>query len=93
MSNSVDALVAGAGGFIGGHLVQDLLDQELTVRAVDIKPFSEWYQIRSGADNQQLDLSGLEACRQAVEEHDGSTTSQRTWAGWDSSKIIRPCAC
>ncbi len=59
-------LVTGAGGFIGGHLVRDLLDQGRTVRAVDIKPFSDWYQIRSEADNQQLDLSDLEACRAAV---------------------------
>jgi nucleoside-diphosphate-sugar epimerase len=66
LSNSVDALVAGAGGFIGGHLVQDLVDQGLTVRAVDIKPFSEWHQMRSEADNQQLDLSAMEACRAAV---------------------------
>jgi nucleoside-diphosphate-sugar epimerase len=66
MSNSVDALVTGAGGFIGGHLVKDLLQQGLTVRAVDIKPFSDWYQILPEADNQQLDLSAIEACREAV---------------------------
>ena len=66
MSNSVDALVTGAGGFIGGHLVQDLRRQGLMVRAVDMKPFSEWHQIRSDADNQQLDLSAIEACRTAV---------------------------
>jgi GDP-D-mannose 3', 5'-epimerase len=66
MSDSVDVLVAGAGGFIGGHLVQDLVDQGLIVRAVDIKPFSEWHQIRSEADNQRLDLSVIEACREAV---------------------------
>jgi GDP-D-mannose 3',5'-epimerase len=66
MSNSVDALVTGAGGFIGGHLVKDLLRQGLTVRAVDVKPFSDWYQIGAEADNQQLDLSAIEACREAV---------------------------
>src|SRR5215204_277180 len=66
MSGLVDTLVTGAGGFIGGHLIQDLLRQGRTVRAVDIKPFSDWCQIRSEADNQQLDLSDLESCRAAV---------------------------
>ena len=36
-------VVTGAGGFIGGHLVADLLRDGYThVRAVDIKPFDEW---------------------------------------------------
>ncbi|MCW2781563.1 MAG: epimerase, partial [Marmoricola sp.] len=34
----VDVLVAGGGGFIGGHLVADLLKQGLSVRSVDVKP-------------------------------------------------------
>jgi GDP-D-mannose 3', 5'-epimerase len=38
----------------------------LPVRAVDVKPFSDWYQIGAEADNQQLDLSAIEACREAV---------------------------
>ncbi|MDP3892939.1 NAD-dependent epimerase/dehydratase family protein, partial [Nocardioides sp.] len=42
---SVDVLVAGGGGFIGGHLVADLLRQGLSVRSVDVKPTSEWYQV------------------------------------------------
>jgi len=65
-AGTVDAVVAGGGGFIGGHLVKDLLRQGLTVRSVDIKPFSEWYQVTSDAENLQLDLSHIEACREAV---------------------------
>lgn len=49
MSNSVDVLVAGGGGFIGGHLVADLLRQGKTVRSVDVKPQSEWYQVHPDA--------------------------------------------
>ena len=38
-------VVCGAGGFIGGHLVADLLRQgHRRIRAVDIKPLDEWYQ-------------------------------------------------
>lgn len=62
------ALVAGAGGFIGGHLVADLLrDGRTVVRAVDIRPVEEWQQPLPQAENLQLDLSGSAACWQAVE--------------------------
>jgi len=37
-------VVTGAGGFIGGHLVADLVRQGLDVRAVDVKPLDRWYQ-------------------------------------------------
>ena len=57
---NVDVLVAGGGGFIGGHLVADLLAQGLSVRSVDIKPLSEWYQVHRDAENVQADLSLLE---------------------------------
>jgi GDP-D-mannose 3', 5'-epimerase len=59
-------VVAGGGGFIGGHLVADLRRQGRAVRAVDIKPVSEWYQVSQGTENLVLDLNGLEACRAAV---------------------------
>ncbi len=59
MSKSVDVLVAGGGGFIGGHLVADLLEQGLSVRSVDVKPQSEWYQVHGDAENIQADLSLL----------------------------------
>jgi nucleoside-diphosphate-sugar epimerase len=50
--------VSGAGGFIGGHLVRTLLARGLAVRAADIKPLSEWYQIHSAAENLAGPLKG-----------------------------------
>ena len=60
-------VVTGAGGFIGGHLVADLLRQGKSVRAVDLKPFDEWYQLFPDAENLQLDLQSKEACERAVD--------------------------
>ncbi|HZT22498.1 MAG TPA: NAD-dependent epimerase/dehydratase family protein [Verrucomicrobiae bacterium] len=60
-------LVAGAGGFIGGHLVADLLRRGHTdIRAVDIKPFEEWHQRFPEVENLQLDLRLKDACERAV---------------------------
>ena len=59
-------VVCGAGGFIGGHLVAELLRQGKTVRAVDVKPLGEWYQLFPEAENHQLDLQEKEACEKAV---------------------------
>ena len=61
-------VVTGAGGFIGGHLVADLLGQGYSnVRAVDRKPFEQWYQRFPEADERQLDLSEKDACYEATE--------------------------
>jgi GDP-D-mannose 3',5'-epimerase len=59
-------IVAGAGGFIGGHLVKELVRKGQHVRAVDIKPLNEWYQISDEAENLVLDLRLRENCYQAV---------------------------
>ena len=60
-------LVAGAGGFIGGWLVKNLIDRGYTkIRAVDLKPKNEWYQSFSQVENLVLDLQGLEEARVAT---------------------------
>ncbi len=61
-------LICGAGGFIGGHLIKDLRRQGHTnLRAVDKKPFSEWYQKFDDVENFELNLERLDACEKAVE--------------------------
>jgi len=63
--------VCGAGGFIGGHLVRALLNDGIDViRAVDVKPLSDWYQVSSGPENRSLDLKSLENCHTTVAEAD-----------------------
>lgn len=60
-------VVAGAGGFIGGHLVADLRRRGFTnIRAVDCKPFDEWYQRFDDADNLCLDLQLRDHCDAAI---------------------------
>ncbi|HEX5692029.1 MAG TPA: NAD-dependent epimerase/dehydratase family protein, partial [Roseiflexaceae bacterium] len=60
-------LVTGGGGFIGGHVVADLLQRGYRrVRAVDIKPVGEWHQAFPEAANVRLDLREKEACYQVV---------------------------
>ncbi len=60
-------VVAGGGGFIGGHLVGDLLRQGFKrIRAVDLKPFGEWYQLHPEVENRQLDLRDRSHAIEAV---------------------------
>src|SRR5665213_3901118 len=62
------AVVCGAGGFIGGHLVKYLRDQGIdVVRAVDVKPLDEWYQVSSHVENLVLDLKDKESCYRAAD--------------------------
>ena len=61
-------LVAGGGGFIGGHMLAELRRQGFTnLRSVDIKPQSEWFQRFSDVENLVLDLKDKENCFTAVQ--------------------------
>ena len=59
-------VVAGGGGFIGGHLVADLLNRGYArIRSVDVKPLEDWYQVFPGVENVVADLKERDACQKA----------------------------
>ncbi|MGC2015117.1 MAG: NAD-dependent epimerase/dehydratase family protein, partial [Candidatus Acidiferrales bacterium] len=63
MQNHNSAVVTGAGGFIGGHLVAAFRNQGYKrIRAADVKPLDEWYQRFDDVENLQLDLNFKENC-------------------------------
>jgi nucleoside-diphosphate-sugar epimerase len=67
MKNNV-ILVAGGGGFIGGHLVAHFREQGYPrIRSLDVKPFEHWYQRFDDVANVQADLKLREACREACQ--------------------------
>ena len=60
-------LIAGGGGFIGGHLVAEFLRLgHRNIRVVDCKPLSEWYQLFPQVENVRADLREHGACRDAA---------------------------
>ena len=60
MKNKI--LVCGAGGFIGGHLAANLLDEGNDIICVDNKPFDLWFQHFEECKNYSLDLKEYENC-------------------------------
>lgn len=64
-------VVAGGGGFIGGHLVAALRRAGARkIRSVDIKPLEQWYQVFDDVENLVLDLQDLDACKRATKDVD-----------------------
>jgi GDP-D-mannose 3',5'-epimerase len=68
LKNSDLLAITGAGGFIGGNLVKYFRDKGFTrIRAVDKKPFEEWYLWIPEVENLCLDCSNEEACKRVCE--------------------------
>ena len=56
-------LIAGAGGFIGGHLAKHLLDKnKYDIICTDIKPIEYWFQLFDQNENYSLDLKNYDDC-------------------------------
>lgn len=65
------AVICGAGGFIGGHLVAYLIKKGFrNIRAVDIKPLEQWFQKYDQVENLQLDLRRSADCHKALKKAD-----------------------
>jgi GDP-D-mannose 3',5'-epimerase len=63
MGSGGRVVVAGGGGFIGGHLVARLLRLGYDdVVAVDVRPLNDWYQLHPAATNMRRDLRDRDAC-------------------------------
>src|SRR5450432_2713683 len=67
MPNTGHIVIAGGGGFIGGHLIAAFRRQGYKrIRAVDVKPLDEWYQRFDDVENLRLDLNLRENCETAA---------------------------
>jgi GDP-D-mannose 3',5'-epimerase len=56
-------LICGAGGFIGGSLVANLIrENNYNIICADIKPFEYWFQFFDDLENFSLDLKEYENC-------------------------------
>ena len=60
-------LIAGAGGFIGGHLMKRLQLDGHKIICADIKPISLWFQVCDKNKNLSLDLKDFNNCLQVCD--------------------------
>ena len=61
-------VIGGGGGFIGGALAAYFTKKGFTrIRAVDKKPFDQWYLRFPEVENLQLDCSNEEACKRVCD--------------------------
>ena len=86
-------LITGAGGFIGGHIVNRLVTEGNDVTAVDIKPLDLWFQKNDLAKNISLDLRNNNNCETVVKDKDFIINMACNMGGMDLLKIIKQIAC
>ena len=60
-------LIAGAGGFIGGHLMKRLQLDGHEIICADIKPVSLWFQVSDKNKNLSVDLKDFNNCLQVCD--------------------------
>ena len=60
-------LIAGAGGFIGGHLMKRLQLDGHEIICADIKPVSLWFQVSDKNKNLSIDLKDFKNCLQVCD--------------------------
>ncbi|HYO10167.1 MAG TPA: NAD-dependent epimerase/dehydratase family protein [Tepidisphaeraceae bacterium] len=71
MGKGDSVVVCGGGGFIGGHLVGDLIRKGFEdVKCVDVKPRNQWYQVHPEATNVVADLNLKDAAFEATKDRD-----------------------
>ena len=64
-------LIVGAGGFIGGHLVDRLIKDGNTIVATDIKPKEYWFQDFTETKNYyDMDMKDISNCRKVTKNID-----------------------
>ena len=67
MDKNKKILIVGAGGFIGGHLVNRLLSNGNKIVATDIKPKEYWFQDFDEVENHYaMDMKDIVNCKKAT---------------------------
>ncbi len=87
----MNVLVCGAGGFIGGHLVDQLKEEGHWVRAVDIN--EPEFRTSIADEFLRLDLRSPQACSEAVHRHGGFDEVYQLAADMGGMGFIHSAEC
>ena len=82
-------LICGAGGFIGGHLAERLINDGHEVTCVDIKPLEYWFQLNENSKNFSLDLKDFDNCLKVTENIEFIYNMACNIVEWALLKIIK----